>query len=104
MSYQLTVLYHQPDDTAAFDRYYEEKHVPLATALPGLRSYTLSRPAPGPDGTPAPYRLVAVLTWDTAEAFQEALGSAEGEAAVADVANFATGGADMLTGPVTVVV
>ena len=100
MTYQLTVLYHHTDDADAFDRYYDETHVPIATALPGLRSYTVSRPGPGPDGAPPPYHLVAVLTWDSAEAFQEAFGSAEGQAAVADVPKFATGGAELLTGPV----
>ena len=36
MAFQLTVLYKQPDDTDAFDRYYESTHVPLATKLQGL--------------------------------------------------------------------
>jgi uncharacterized protein (TIGR02118 family) len=104
MAYQLTVLYHHPDDAEAFDRYYDEKHVPLASKLPGLRSYTASRPQPGPDGARPAYHLVAVLTWDSAEAHQEAVGSPEGQAALADVAKFATGGVEILSGPVTVVV
>jgi uncharacterized protein (TIGR02118 family) len=100
VAFQLTVLYKQPDDVEAFDKYYESTHVPIATKLPGLRTYTVSGPVPGPDGAPPPYHLVAILTWDSAEEFQAALGSAEGQAATADVANFATGGADMLAGPV----
>ena len=52
MSFQVTVLYHQPDDRAAFDRYYEETHIPLATKIPGLRSYTVSRPGPDKNGDP----------------------------------------------------
>ena len=104
MAYQLTVLYHHTDDAAAFDRYYDETHVPLAKTLPGLRSYSVSRPGPGPDGQQPPYHLVAVLTWDSAEAFQKALGSAEGQAALEDVPKFATGGVELLTGPVTALV
>ena len=104
MAFQLPVLYHHTEDAAAFDRYYDETHVPLAKTLPGLRSYSISRPGPGPDGQQPPYHLVAVLTWDSAEAFQDAFGSAEGQAAVADVAKFATAGAELLSGPATTLV
>ena len=100
MAFQLTVLYKQPDDADAFDKYYESTHVPLATKLQGLQTYTVSGPVPGPDGAQPPYHLVAILTWESAEAFQAAMGSPEGQAALADVANFATGGVDVLTGPV----
>jgi hypothetical protein len=40
-----------------------------ATKLPGLRSYTVSRPGPDADGKQPPYYLIAVLTWDSLEAF-----------------------------------
>lgn len=100
MTYQLTVLYHQPDDVAAFDRHYTENHAPLALKIPDLLSYTTSTPAAGPDGE-RPEHLVAVLTFKDADAFGAAMASAEGQAAVADVGTFATGGATMLTGEVT---
>jgi uncharacterized protein (TIGR02118 family) len=100
VAFQLTVLYKQPDDVEAFDKYYESTHVPLATKMPGLRSFTISGPVPGPDGAQPLYHLVALLTWDSAEDFQAGTGSPEGQAALADVANFATGGVDVLTGPV----
>jgi uncharacterized protein (TIGR02118 family) len=35
---KIFVLYSKPADTAAFDAYYFDKHVPLAKTLPGLRS------------------------------------------------------------------
>jgi uncharacterized protein (TIGR02118 family) len=103
MSFQVTVLYHQPDDPAAFDRYYEETHIPLAVKIPGLRSYTVSRPGPDENG-PAAYHLVASLVFDSQEEMAGALASEEGRAAVADVANFATGGVKMLGGPVQTVI
>ncbi len=43
----------------------------------------------------AGHALVAVLDWDSKESAQASLGSAEGEAAVGDLANFAQAGVDM---------
>jgi uncharacterized protein (TIGR02118 family) len=92
---QLVVMYKTPRDAAAFDKYYADKHVPIAKKIPGLRKFEVSK---GPVATPAGpsgYHLVATLTFDSLAAIQSALGSAEGQAAAADVQNFATGGADM---------
>jgi uncharacterized protein (TIGR02118 family) len=99
VAYQLIALYHHPDDAAAFDRYYDGTHAVLAATLPGLRSYTACRPGPGADGNKPAYHLVAVLTWDSEEGFQAALASPEGQKTVADLANFAGAGVEMLTGP-----
>jgi uncharacterized protein (TIGR02118 family) len=99
---QLLVMYKTPKDTAAFDKYYVEKHIPIAKKIPGLRKYEVSH---GPVATPAGssgYHLVALLQFDSLAAIQSAFGSAEGQAAAADVGNFATGGADIMmfdTGP-----
>lgn len=101
MSFQLTVLYHQPDDTAAFDSHYESTHAPLAAKIPGLRSYGVSRPGRDAEGTAPAEHLVATLTFDDGAAFGAAVGSPEGQAAVADIDNFATGGVTMLAGEVT---
>ena len=98
MPYQLTALYHPPTDPAAFDKHYDEVHGPLAAKLPGLRRFTVTRPAPGPDGAAPQYHLVAVLEWDSESEFQAAMSGPEGKAALADLANFAGAGATMLTG------
>ena len=92
---QLVVMYKTPRDPAAFDKYYAEKHIPIAKKLPGLRKYEVST---GPVATPAGpsgYHLIATLTFDNLAAIQSAFGSAEGQAAAADVGNFASGGAEM---------
>ena len=104
MSYQLTVLYHHPADAAAFDKHYDEVHTPIAGKLPDLRSFSVSRPQPGPDGAQPAYHLVAVLTWDSAEAMGASMASDAGKAAVADLGNFAGAGVTMLTGPSDAVV
>lgn len=101
MTFQLTVLYHQPDDTAAFDAHYEATHAPLASKIPGLRSYSVSRPGPDADGNPPAEYLVATLLFDDRSAFGAGVSSEDGRAAVDDVGNFATGGVTMLTGQVT---
>ena len=95
MAYQLLALYHHPEDTAAFDKHYDEVHAPLAARLPGLRSYTAARPG----GKQPAYYLAAVLTFDDEAAFNAAMGSDVGQEAVADLANFAGAGVTMLTGP-----
>ncbi len=99
MTSTLYACYRQPTDPEAFDRHYEETHSTLGLALPGLRSFTGTKPAPGPDGAPAPYYFIAALTFDDDEAMGAALGGPEGAAAVADLANFAGAGVDLMTGP-----
>jgi uncharacterized protein (TIGR02118 family) len=90
----LTVCYGHPTDTAAFDEYYNSTHVPLASKIPDMTSYTWRHLA-SLDGTQPPYYLIAELSWPSQEAMGAALGSPEAGAATADVPNFATGGVTM---------
>jgi uncharacterized protein (TIGR02118 family) len=93
---ELVVMYKTPKDTAAFDKHYFEKHVPLAKKIPGLRKYSVSQ---GPVATPAGpsgFHLIAILTFDSLAAIQAAFASGEGRATAADLPNFASGGADMI--------
>jgi len=92
---RLVVMYKTPTDAAAFDKHYSEKHIPLAKTIPGVRKIEISH---GPVATPvglSGYHLVAIVHFDDLAAIQKAFGSAEGQAAVADVQNFATGGVDI---------
>ncbi|MGV9714163.1 EthD family reductase [Gordonia sp. NPDC003424] len=95
MSTRVIVCYGQPDDPEAFDKYYETVHIPLASKLPGLLDYTWGKCAGL--GDDAPYYGVAQLEFESPEALQAALGSAEMQAAAADVPNFASGGATLFT-------
>lgn len=93
---QLVVMYKTPTDLAAFDEHYFGKHVAIAKRIPGLKDYNISQ---GPIATPAgpsAYHLVAILEFDDLAAIQNAFASPEGQAAVADVGTFATGGVDMV--------
>jgi uncharacterized protein (TIGR02118 family) len=102
--FQITALYSHPEDPVAFDKHYREVHSVLAGKMPGLRRFARSWPAPGPDGGKPSYHLVATLVWDSAEESQAAFASPEGEAAIADLANFAGAGVDILSGPAESVV
>jgi uncharacterized protein (TIGR02118 family) len=93
---KIVVLYRAPADVAAFDDYYFNTHVPLAKAIPGLQRYEVNDgPLASPAG-PSPYHLVATLEFDSLGALQQALGSKEGRATAADVANFAQAGVEMV--------
>jgi uncharacterized protein (TIGR02118 family) len=92
---QLVVMYKTPIDPAAFDKYYFEKHVPIAKKIRGLRKYEVSKgPVATPFG-PSAYHLVAILEFDDLAAIQVAFASTEGQAAAADVQTFATGGVEL---------
>ena len=93
---KLTVLYGQPKDSAAFERYYMEVQTPLALKVKGVRRIEIARVVGTADGSPSPYFRIADLYFDDAKHLQECLASKEGQAAAADIANFATGGVTML--------
>lgn len=92
---QVLVLYNPPADPAAFDRYYRQTHIPLAQKIPGLRSYSISHGAVEALAGSAPH-LIAILNFDSMADLRAALASPEGQAAAADLPNFASGGATLL--------
>lgn len=100
---KLYAIYQQPADTAKFDAYYFNTHVPLAKTLPGLRSYEVTRgDVMGMAGKHAAY-LVATLAFDSMAAIGAAMASPQGQATAADLANFATAGVDVMMGDTTTV-
>jgi uncharacterized protein (TIGR02118 family) len=97
--YQLTALYNHPEDVAAFDKHYDEVHAPLAKKAPEVLRYTVSRPGPDAEGNKPLYHLVAVLDFADEASFGAWFGGEHGQAAVADLPNFAGAGVAILTGP-----
>lgn len=97
--HKLFVFYGEPEDPAAFEEYYRSTHLPLARKLPGLSSAEFSLGLTGMAGA-TPYWGVFEAVFESKEAMEAALGSAEGTAVGADVANYATGGATLAHGPV----
>ena len=90
---RLTVLYGHPEDPEAFDRYYHETHLPIAKKMKGLAGWTIGKCDAIEAGEQPPYYLIVGLYAESREAMEAILASPEGQAAVADVPNFATGGA-----------
>ena len=84
-------LYGPPEDPDAFERFYADMHTALATAIAGLQRFEAAQGIATPDGSAAPYQRVAELTFEDMDALQAGRGSDEGQAAVSDIANFATG-------------
>ena len=89
---RFVVLYDTPSDVDAFERHYNDVHVPLAKRYPGLRRYTRSRRPAAVIGESC--YLVVMLDWDDMPALEAALGSEIGrrvaEDAMANLARYAT--------------
>jgi uncharacterized protein (TIGR02118 family) len=101
VGWAMVVLYNQPKDTAAFEKYYAEKHVPLFASHAqeiGVTRVDLVKFAPGADGKPAPVYREADLRWDSQEAMEKGRATAGLKAVAADLPNFATGGYTILVG------
>jgi uncharacterized protein (TIGR02118 family) len=94
---KLTVLYGHPDDPDAFERYYADTHMPMVRKMPNLLRYETARAVAAPDGSeegsePPYYRTFEGYFEDMGQ-LQDGMSSPEGQAASADIPNFATGGA-----------
>ncbi|YAL84531.1 EthD family reductase [Dermacoccaceae bacterium W4C1] len=92
--YNVTVIYGKPDDPAAFDEYYTNTHAPLALKIPGLTGFSAGHSETLDGSEPASY-FVATLTFADKDSAAAGLTAPDGQAAVADVPNFATGGATL---------
>jgi len=99
---KVTALYGHPTDPDAFERYYAQTHMPLVLKMPGLGRYEKSKVVGTPDGSPPAFYRIFEFWFDNPEHMQRVLGSPEGQAVVADVPNFATGGITLLISQVDV--
>ncbi len=93
---RLTVLYGHPTDPAEFQRYYHATHIPLARQMQGLKGWTIGMCESVAPGEKPPYYMIVGLYADSREAMEAILASPAGQATVADVPNFATGGVSFL--------
>jgi uncharacterized protein (TIGR02118 family) len=94
-----TVIYKQPKDTAAFEKYYAETHVPLVAANQqeiGFTKAELTKFESNLDGSaPALYRQ-AELYFPSMDALKKGIATPGFKKVAGNLPNFATGGLDGL--------
>jgi uncharacterized protein (TIGR02118 family) len=88
---RLIALYSQPEDPAAFDAHYRDVHAPIVTRYPGLTEVRLTK-ADGIGGRPAPFYLMAEMSFASRADLDAALGSDAGRESGRDLRNFAQAG------------
>jgi uncharacterized protein (TIGR02118 family) len=99
--HKFVVLYGHPEDPEHFRSYYESTHIPLAAGLPGLKAWRYSFDVTARDQDDPPYFCIFEGEFENAEAMGEAMGGEYGRKVRADVPNYATGGATILTYAIT---
>jgi uncharacterized protein (TIGR02118 family) len=88
---KVTVLYGEPKDPAAFEKYYLGNHMPMVYALKEIKHSEISMGLPGPDGKPPAFYRVAEIWFDNPEHMKQVTAMPEWKKIVDDVPNFATG-------------
>ena len=82
-------LYRRSDlSPEAFRRYSQEVHMPLVANVPGLKRYVVNHTVQNPSGANSTCDAVAELWFEDLEAFQSAVATPEGGAALADQPNY----------------
>jgi uncharacterized protein (TIGR02118 family) len=87
---QVTVMYPNTSGSRFDERYYLGEHAALLQrcwGTMGLGGVRLLRGVGTPDGGAAPYRVIALLTFESAEALQRAL-QAHGAEVLGDIPRF----------------
>ena len=87
-------LYKQPADPAAFDKHFEEIHVPLCHKVPNLAKMEVTRITGTPRG-PAEFYLMAEMYFADQQTMMDSLMSEAGMATAKDARVFAK---DIFTG------
>jgi len=91
----VTVLYNTPKDTAAFEKYYSTKHIPLVQASQreiGFVRADLTRFSSTADGKKPPFYRQAELYFNSMEDLKKGMATAGFKKVADDLPNFATGG------------
>jgi uncharacterized protein (TIGR02118 family) len=86
---KLIALYRRPADPAAFDKHFDEVHIPLVRKVPGLRKLEVTRVTGAPIGE-SKYQAVLELYFDDRDAMDRSVATPEGKAVLRDVITFAS--------------
>jgi len=86
----MVVLYRRPDlSEGEFQAYLRGVHGPMAEVIPDLLHYTQNYVAPDPTRKHPGWDAIVELFWADRETMEAAWSSPEGQAATADLAEFA---------------
>ncbi len=91
----VTVIYHTPKDTAAFEKYYRETHLPLVSANQqeiGFTRADLTRFSSNLDGSKPAYYRQAELYFPSMEDAKKGMATPGFKQVADDLAHFASGG------------
>jgi uncharacterized protein (TIGR02118 family) len=89
---KLIVAYPQPKDAAAFEKIYQQEHVPMAIAnLDGKTKIVATKILQSPQGEPQFYRI-AEVHFPSMEALQKCAQSEGGKATLANATKISSGG------------
>jgi uncharacterized protein (TIGR02118 family) len=97
----VTVMYKAPKDTAAFEKYYADTHLPLVTANKnevGFERVELTKFESNLDGSPPARYRQAELYFSSTDALKKGLATPGFKKIADDLGKFATGGLDALVG------
>lgn len=90
------VLYPRPADIDAFEKVYQQEHVPMAVEkLAGKTKFVATKVLASPAGTPPFYR-VAEIHFPSMEALQACANSEGGKETIAHAIRISTGGAPIM--------
>jgi len=90
---KLVVIYPQPKDNDAFEKVYQDEHVPLAIAkLSGKSKIVAIQVLGSPRGTPPFYRIAGVY-FPSMQTLEECAASDDGKEALAHAIKISSGGA-----------
>ena len=91
----VVVLYNEPKDTAAFEKYYRETHVPLVgqhAAEIGVKRAVFTKFDRAADGSKPRFYREAQLWFDSEDALTKGMASAGFKAVAGDLPKFVTNG------------
>jgi uncharacterized protein (TIGR02118 family) len=100
----VTVIYKTPKDTAAFEKYYSDSHLPLVTRSKneiGFERAELTKFDSNLDGSPRSRYRQAELYFSSLDALKKGVATPAFKKVAGDLPNFATGGFDALIGTET---
>jgi len=93
---KLVVIYPRPTDTEAFEKAYQEEHIPMAIEkLAGKTKLVLTKVLGSPQGTPPFYRI-AEIHFPSLKALEACAASEGAQETLAHAVSISTGGAPIV--------